>query len=711
MKEHLPAYYWEIEWEKSKKSSKDSTTIKLGQEIKRNISFDLKVSLTINGEILEFQSFFVQDVKKKTVEKDSAFGFAEALLKKNQGEDFKNYKLKNFSKDSTYTFNWKRTEPFWGEEIEVEIQTYQQKIIKYKKKFSPPVEILNISDHTSFVQIPTAILLLLYIFFIIFILVQKLRRDEISIKTGIGFTVVILLAFLINFLFSNYQEAYFEILILTFIISLFLVLALFAIISIGDSLCREVWPEKLTTFDAIRKLNILFPLFSQNIFRGIALAFLSLGIITIILKFYNLFYLINFNLKETDLSSHILLLPFLTVLTSALVNSSFRELIFRLITISFLKKKIRNNTWIILISAFLWIFNFMGNSGQVVIPVYLQFFNNFIIGLLFAYFFIKYDVITVFIGSFFLILIKETYPMLMWGDTFVFWNGISCWLFIGLFIVLALIGLKKKMDQQQVPRYEPPYIKRMQERERVKRELEIARKVQLSFLPRQVPQIPGLDVATVCIPATEVGGDYYDFIDMGNGRLGVVIGDVSGKGIPAAFHMTLTKGFLKSQAKETFSPRELLIRLNELFYENVSRGIFISMIYGIFDIPQKTFTFARAGHNPIIIRSSSSGQIDSLCPQGIALGLEKGKIFNKVVNEQQVTISKNDIYIFFTDGVSEAMNEKKVEFGENRLQKIVHNNSNVLANELIDIIQVKINEFVGNTSQHDDLTMIIVKIL
>ncbi len=127
------------------------------------------------------------------------------------------------------------------------------------------------------------------------------------------------------------------------------------------------------------------------------------------------------------------------------------------------------------------------------------------------------------------------------------WNGLSLWIIFGCAILVAVIGLKRKSQEIEVNHFIPDYIKRREERDRIMRELEIARIVQLSFLPKVKPKLKGIDVASICIPATEVGGDYFDFIEIDNYRFGVVIGDVSGKGISAAFHMTLTKGFLKSQ--------------------------------------------------------------------------------------------------------------------------------------------------------------------
>ncbi len=168
-------------------------------------------------------------------------------------------------------------------------------------------------------------------------------------------------------------------------------------------------------------------------------------------------------------------------------------------------------------------------------------------------------------------------------------------------------------------------------------ELEIARDVQMSFLPVKNPQFKGLDIAAKCIPALEVGGDYYDFVRLDESRLGIIIGDVSGKGTQAAFYMTLTKGFVKALSKTIKSPSEFLIQINELFYENVERGTFISMIYGIFDLKENTLTFSRAGHNPVLARQSDKNEIELLNPVGLALGLEKGQIFSRTIKELKVT--------------------------------------------------------------------------
>ena len=264
---------------------------------------------------------------------------------------------------------------------------------------------------------------------------------------------------------------------------------------------------------------------------------------------------------------------------------------------------------------------------------------------------------------------------------------------------------------EEIEEYVPEYVSRIAERERFLRELEIARSVQQKFLPQKSPDIKDIDVAGMCIPAMEVGGDYYDFIELDEERLGVVIGDVSGKGISAAFYMTMVKGIVKSLCSKSLSPGDTLKRMNRIFYENVPRNVFISLIYGIFDLRKREFSFARAGHTAVIIRKKGKEKPDFLFPPGIALGLERGDIFSSVIEEKILEISSGDVFVFYTDGVSETVNTRGEEFGEERLGEIISQISHKRADEIINLIKNKIKEFSIINAQRDDITLVVVKIM
>jgi serine phosphatase RsbU (regulator of sigma subunit)/HAMP domain-containing protein len=250
----------------------------------------------------------------------------------------------------------------------------------------------------------------------------------------------------------------------------------------------------------------------------------------------------------------------------------------------------------------------------------------------------------------------------------------------------------------------------LREQERIKRELEIAREVQQQLLPRKMPTLEGYGIEGICRSAFEVGGDYFDFFTLEKNKLGVVIADVSGKGTSASFYMAELKGIMMQLASDIRSPKSLLIDLNHKLFGNIDRQAFISMIYGIIDTSAKTFTFARAGHNAILKLGQNGGH-SFLTPPGIGLGLVAGEIFEKNLQEISIEIVKDDLLIFYTDGITEAMNEQKEEYGEERLLESSLLSKEKSVTEVKNDILDSVDEFLGPCQAHDDQTMIVVKCL
>ena len=178
------------------------------------------------------------------------------------------------------------------------------------------------------------------------------------------------------------------------------------------------------------------------------------------------------------------------------------------------------------------------------------------------------------------------------------------------------------------------------ERERLGRELEIARQLQLRLLPEKNPSVEGYAIQGFCLPAKEVGGDYYDFIELADNKLGIVIGDVAGKGLPAAIYMTLTKGIFLSFAKTNISPREALIKVNQLLYQSLRRGSFVTMCFAVLDNQKNELTITRAGHEPLLYANSNDSTIKEIKPKGLGLGLEEGKIFESSFEEETIKLMK-----------------------------------------------------------------------
>ncbi|MCJ7459135.1 MAG: SpoIIE family protein phosphatase [candidate division Zixibacteria bacterium] len=243
-------------------------------------------------------------------------------------------------------------------------------------------------------------------------------------------------------------------------------------------------------------------------------------------------------------------------------------------------------------------------------------------------------------------------------------------------------------------------------KKKLEEELLIARNIQQSFLPAEDPNLAGFDISGINIPSEQVGGDYYDFIPIVENQIGIAIGDVSGKGIPAALIMASFRASLKAEIRNNYAIRTICFKVNNLLYESLERENYVTAVYGVLDIKNRIFTFSNAGHNPPVLRKKE-GKIRHLTEGGLALGV----IQNSEYKERVLNLKPGDIILFYTDGVTEAKNESDEEFGTKRLEKILSENPGLKAKELQDKIYQEVKDFTGNKPGEDDLTMILIKVL
>lgn len=254
------------------------------------------------------------------------------------------------------------------------------------------------------------------------------------------------------------------------------------------------------------------------------------------------------------------------------------------------------------------------------------------------------------------------------------------------------------------------------EKKRLEEELRIARQIQMSLLPRGPLDVPGLAITALCVPAREVGGDYYDFFPLSNDRLGVLIADVSGKGTSAALYMAELKGVVLALSQRYDSPRELLIEVNRIISDNLDSRSFITVTYAVIDTRQGVMTYCRAGHTPLIYlpsAASASQVAQVLTPSGMVLGLRidgAAEKFSELLVEDRIDLSRGDVIVLYTDGITEAMNAQSDLFGEPRLSRIVEEHGHLESGELRERILREIESFVGGADQHDDMTMILLKV-
>jgi sigma-B regulation protein RsbU (phosphoserine phosphatase) len=253
------------------------------------------------------------------------------------------------------------------------------------------------------------------------------------------------------------------------------------------------------------------------------------------------------------------------------------------------------------------------------------------------------------------------------------------------------------------------------EKKRLEEELRIARVIQMSLLPRGPLDVPGLGITALCVPAREVGGDYYDFFRLPGNRLGILIADVSGKGTSAALYMAELKGLVLALSQRYDSPRELLIEVNRIISEHLDSRSFITAAYALIDLDCGTMRFCRAGHTPLIFFSGggSSPAAQVMTPNGMVLGLRiegAEDLFPQLLEEVCLELTPGDVIVLYTDGITEAMNSDSDLFGEARLSRIVEEHGHLDMGELRERIMREVESFVGAASQHDDMTMILVKV-
>ena len=248
----------------------------------------------------------------------------------------------------------------------------------------------------------------------------------------------------------------------------------------------------------------------------------------------------------------------------------------------------------------------------------------------------------------------------------------------------------------------------------LEQEMETARQSQARLLPPEGSvSVPGFLVAAVCRPATEVGGDYYDLIPLGPNRLGVVIADVSGTGTRAAFIMAELKGLMLALSRIHDSPRRVLIEANRVLHNALDARTFITITYAVFDSAGGRVTFARAGHSPLlhlIRRDGHWPRSEALAPPGLGLALDPGPVFDEILEERSEPLHPGETWLFFTDGVSEAMNPDSDMFGEERLMRILEEGAALPPADLQRTVEDAVREFTGAEAHADDLTMVLVRV-
>ena len=479
----------------------------------------------------------------------------------------------------------------------------------------------------------------------------------------------------------------------------------FLLSGLGESLTREVWPEKIISISLVRLGYFKSKHVGNALVTGISAAFIYLGLAAVMYTlldrsflnpldeqfFYTESYL--FSTWQVGISG----LFWMFIISAGLYAS----------LLSWLALNFKSRVLILLaggIGLSLMTSFYVSTPGSPLI-----FFFWFIPGLAITYIYLKYDLLSLIISIFFFFTVWATTDGLIVAGSPDF---LLAWSIPGLMMLLLAIGWyisEYGNKNDHIAELTPAYIREIAREQRVERELEIAHQVHQSFLPVNLPVIPGIDIAAHCRAAFDVGGDYYDVIKVDEHRIAFVIGDVSGKGIQAAFFMTMVKGIVQSLVKEIPEPIPLLTRINRLFYDNARRGSFISICYALADVRNGTIRYARAGHNPGILIRSGEKQVSMIRSHGIAIGLTRNATFEREITEEKLTMNPGDGLIFYTDGVTEAVNTGNEMFGDKRLLAVAKENLQLFPALLLEKLDESVNRFTGGKALDDDMTLLIIR--
>ncbi|HYF01096.1 MAG TPA: SpoIIE family protein phosphatase [Planctomycetota bacterium] len=244
-------------------------------------------------------------------------------------------------------------------------------------------------------------------------------------------------------------------------------------------------------------------------------------------------------------------------------------------------------------------------------------------------------------------------------------------------------------------------------------DLAIASEIQSNLVPKRMLKIPGYDVSAYYRPSKEVGGDYYDFIEIDEHNEGIIVADVSGKGIPGSLVMTMARAFIRMEAERSrnTSPGDTLSKANRMLAQDIKKGMFVTAMYAILDKRTNELKVASAGHNPMVVWRASSNQVQLVNPNGIALGFDKGPVFERTVKEERIALGRGDRIVMYTDGTVEAMNEANQEFGDDKFFGLVKQLATRDSNQMLNLLVKSLDEHKGNAPQSDDITIVTLRYL
>ncbi len=253
--------------------------------------------------------------------------------------------------------------------------------------------------------------------------------------------------------------------------------------------------------------------------------------------------------------------------------------------------------------------------------------------------------------------------------------------------------------------------KNLAEQEQLQKEMQVAQEIQQTLLPTEFPEIEGYEIASYYEAAKEVGGDYFDFVEVDKDTIGIVVADVSGKGVPGSLVMTMIRTALRTEARGVKDAAEVLARVNDFVVNDMKKGMFVTIFYVIIDSKRRRLNYASAGHNPMILYRPSTRKTYYLNPKGFPIGIQLSEkdLFRKSIESDTIQLAEDDILLLYTDGITEAMNSRRDLFGEERLLKVIREYGHLRVKPFIEKMKMELTSFTEGQPQYDDITLVAIK--
>ncbi len=277
------------------------------------------------------------------------------------------------------------------------------------------------------------------------------------------------------------------------------------------------------------------------------------------------------------------------------------------------------------------------------------------------------------------------------------------------FIQTDMNLLQSLADQASVSVHYAGLRESLDKKQRMDHDLSIARRIQTALLPKELPRVEGVELAAFNYPALEIGGDYYDFVQVDDTHLGIAIADVSGKGIGGAIMMSVCRSVLRAHALRHLNPADVLRLINQVLSQDIQEDMFVSMLYMVLNTATRELTVARAGHERPILCSGDKSGFTIIDSPGIAIGLSDSPTFDKILKEVTLHLQPGDVIVAYTDGITEGMNERDEEWGIDNFLDSIRTAADEGAHSVLNNVRQRLERFVGDRPQYDDMTLLAIR--